>query len=270
MLYQFSKVAQEKKTRGVRNPEDVEIEKNKDECTFAPDIKASSKSVTNLSISTSEAKGVSQLIERLRKSRADNELVKIMKEPRSSLMGEAKAIVTGLEVTHKGQSTFDASKQAKTSSKSGITKSESAPYLNAFMKSIQKKKEELQNPSPKYSSTKRTSLLNTSSRSGSVQPSEAPVSQPNSNKQRYLNIQNEEPDMSYSDSDSIVISVNLSPSLTDQIKVKPGDDVERLVQTFVDKHGKVYAGLNDSMKEKLVSELNTALEAVGEESDAEV
>lgn len=270
VLYQFSKVAQDKKTKRIRNPEDVEIEKNKDECTFAPDIKASSKSVTNLSISASEAKGVSQLIERLRKARADNELVKIMTEPRSSLLGEAKPIVTGLEVAHKGQSTFDASKQIKSSSKSGITKSESAPYLNAFMKSIQKKKEELQSPSPKYNTSKRTSLLNTSSRSGSHQHSETPASQPKPNEHRYANIQNEEPDMSYSDSDSIVISVNLSPSVTDQIKVKPGDDVEKLVQIFVNKHGKVYTGLNDSMKEKLVSELNTALEAVGEESDAEV
>lgn len=69
MLYLFSKLESEKKERFARTVEDMEIEKNMGECSFAPSL---DKPKINLNVSTG-VKGVAEVVERMRKARNEEE-----------------------------------------------------------------------------------------------------------------------------------------------------------------------------------------------------
>lgn len=57
-----------------------------------------------------------------------------------------------------------------------------------------------------------------------------------------------------------MISVNLAPDVTENIRVKPGEDVDAVIKGYIEKHD-----LDESQAEKLLTALKEALQGAVEE-----
>mmetsp|Transcript_12550 Transcript_12550/g.12620 ORF Transcript_12550/g.12620 Transcript_12550/m.12620 type:complete len:322 (-) Transcript_12550:25-990(-) len=93
-LYNLSEVERKRKEKLARTAEELEIEKAQAECTFTPNLE---KPILNENADLLEKKGVAETVNRMRRAREEQELIKNMKERGFTNKGELKPLNFSME-----------------------------------------------------------------------------------------------------------------------------------------------------------------------------
>ncbi|CAG9315007.1 unnamed protein product [Blepharisma stoltei] len=93
-LYNLSEIERKRKEKLARTAEELEIEKAQAECTFTPKLE---KPILNESADLLEKKGVAETVNRMRRAREEQELIKNMKERGFTNKGELKPLNFSME-----------------------------------------------------------------------------------------------------------------------------------------------------------------------------
>ena len=89
-LFQMAVLAQQRRKKLEKSPEDLEIEKQEVECTFTPNLKKTRNFVSGAGAFADPPKGVDKMLERMTRARQDAEEVKAMRESGLSYRGMKK------------------------------------------------------------------------------------------------------------------------------------------------------------------------------------
>jgi len=220
VLYQLAAVAQERRKKTEKTPEEQAEEGNMVECTFAPNLAATRESVVK--VSKGDHKGIDQAVERMKKAREDAQRVKMMTERGFAHSGEIEPIRFTVDHKHKLIPKFDPSKAPeKKVGKPGVHSAPQVPKAK---------------PSPPRP----------------VQPTETQGSAPGYSEIRETSseeVKSEEPEPVFT------IAVALSETEKDSINYYAGDKVEDLARKFVEKHG-----LQESDVERLTNLINSKMQ----------
>jgi len=220
VLYQLAAVAQERRKKTEKTPEEQAEEGNMVECTFAPNLAATRESVVK--VSRGDHKGIDQAVERMKKAREDAQRVKMMTERGFAHSGEIEPIRFTVDHKHKLIPKFDPSKAPeKKVGKPGVHSAPQVPKAK---------------PSPPRP----------------VQPTETQGSAPGYSEIRETSseeVKSEEPEPVFT------IAVALSETEKDSINYYAGDKVEDLARKFVEKHG-----LQESDVERLTNLINSKMQ----------
>lgn len=219
-LYQLAAVAQERKKKAEKTPEDVADEGNMVECTFAPNLAATRESV--IKVSKEDHKGIDKAVERMKKAREDAQRVKLMTERGFAHNGEIEPVRFTIDHKHKLIPKFDPSKAPE--KKVGKPGMRSAPLVPKSKPSPPRPAQptETQGSGPGYSEIRETSSEE---------------------------VKSEEPEPVFT------IAVALSETEKDSINYYAGDKVEDLARKFVEKHG-----LAESDVERLTNLINSKMQ----------
>lgn len=87
-LFQLAVVTQQRRKKLEKTPEDLEIEKQEVECTFAPDLRKTRNFLSGAGAFSDPPKGVDKVLERMTRARQDAEEVRVMRESGLSYRGK--------------------------------------------------------------------------------------------------------------------------------------------------------------------------------------
>ena len=87
-LFQLAVLSQQRRKKIEKTPEDLEIEKQEVECTFAPDLRKTRNFLSGAGAFSDPPKGVDKVLERMTRARQDAEEVKAMRESGLSYRGK--------------------------------------------------------------------------------------------------------------------------------------------------------------------------------------
>jgi hypothetical protein len=252
LLYSLARKVNDKLTSKTQEAAVKRAEELDKGCTFKPDVSQSAALLHVRQRVLGEIPGTEEIIHRIKKGRAEHEWHKTMKERGATLSSSvsASSLNVGAVYKSKRKESFDALLTAlpKTSSQTSYLESQNRhrnrPKIIQGEKQAEELKKTISGTKPKTAESSQISSKNRTSE----------VSQIGSKPQAELFPDPRQPHLSvvdpsqysrdssythYAEEPLLTITVNLSPTLTDQLVVNSFAEIDRVVDSFAIKHCKV-------------------------------
>jgi hypothetical protein len=249
LLYSLAKKVNDKLTSKTQEAAVKRAEELDKGCTFKPDVSQSAALLNVKQRALGEIPGTEEIIHRIKKGRAEHEWHRSMKERGATLSSSVSASSLNFGVVYKsrGKESFDTLKKTlpKTTSQTSYLESLSRYRNRPKISEDAQQVEALSSTKPKsaessqFSSKPRTSVVVSKPQPAEVS-SETRQFEPSNLK--LMEASEYSRDSSYthfSEEPLLTITVNLSPTLSDQLVVHSFKEIDRVVDSFANKHCEV-------------------------------
>jgi hypothetical protein len=252
-LYELAKKSNEKLDAKSKEAETKRQEDQSKDCTFKPDRSLTTTQLNVKQRDLGEVPGSEEIIHRIKKGRAEKEWNKSMTERGSD---SGITFSTGVQYKTKGKGSFDALLRSLP---------KAAPQIS-YLESLARHREQFKFSAPSLQMDESAETQGNVSVPKPNLVGASLIKEPEVKTVEFTGLRASEisaysPDASISASEEplLTITVNLSPTLSDQLVVYSFTEVDQVVDAFVLKNCKDYAALDEAKKTQLKAMLNQHL-----------